>query len=122
MKIDVIIGLIAFVVISAFLYLKYTSKLKIKPKKRKTKNNDILEVRFLMIAYNLKKEKLLKKKILLIISILDAFIISSVFITIQLLPWATIWKLLLGFVLLIGLIYAIYNIFGRILVKRGYDK
>ena len=122
MKIDVIIGLIAFVIISAFLYLKYSSKLKIKPKKRKTKNNDILEVRFLMIAYNLKKEKLLKKKILLIISILDAFIISSVFITIQLLPWATIWKLLLGFVLLMGLIYAIYNIFGRILVKRGYDK
>lgn len=124
MKIDLIIGCISFVVISVFLYLFYTHKINSTKKKKKKQKDvkDIVEIKYLMLTYNLKKEKLIVPKIILLISILDALIISIVFVVIEMLPWAIIWQLLVGFVLLLGFIYAVYSILGKILVKRGYDK
>ena len=120
-KINIIISVVAFVVITVFLYLSNLRKIS-KKKKNKKKNNEIVEVRYLTITYNLQKEKLLQPKILFIISILDAFIICVVFLLVVLLPWKIYWQLLLGFVIMIGLIYSLYGILGKILEKRGYKK
>lgn len=123
MKIEIIIGGIVFILLSVFLYFYNIKIIKVSAKnKKKKEKKELLEIKYLMIAYNLKKEKLLNKKIVLTISIIDAFIIASVFTIVELLPWDIMWKLMLGFVLLLGLIYAIYGILGRILVKKGYDK
>jgi len=124
MLVDFIIASIAFVVISTFIYCFYNHKLKggNSKKKRKKDAKEIMEIRYLVLTYKLKKEKLLTRKIILLISLIDAFIITGTFLIIILIPYPIIWQLMIGFVLLLGLIYAIYNIFGRILVKKGYDK
>lgn len=124
MYIDLIIAAVAFVIISVFLYFFYLKKITVSKSKKKKKKEarEIIEIRYLVLTYNLNKEKLLKPSIILLISILDALIITGVFLVVVHIPYAIIWQLLTGFVLLLGLIYSIYNILGRILVKKGYDK
>ena len=124
MKTDLVIAGFAFVVISAFLYFFYMKKITPSKSKKKKKKEarEIIEIRYLMITYNLKKEKLLTRNIILLISVIDAFIICSVFLVIGFIPYAIIWQLMVGFVLLLGLIYSIYNILGRILVKKGFGE
>lgn len=124
MYIDLIIAAVAFVIISVFLYFFYLKKITVSKSKKKKKKEarEIIEIRYLVLTYNLNKEKLLKPSIILLISILDALIITGVFLVVVHIPYAIIWQLLAGFVLLLGLIYSIYNILGRILVKKGYDK
>ena len=56
------------------------------------------------------------------VSLIDAFIISFVFVVITIIPWDMGFSMLLGFVLLFGLIYALYEILGRVLVKKGWSK
>ena len=121
---NIIITCIAFVVISIvlFLYNGYKASILLNKKKKKYKKSEITEVKYLSLTYGLKKEKLMLPKIILLISIVDAFIISIVFLVVTMLPWAIIWQLLVGFVLLLGLIYSIYGIIGKILVKKGYQE
>ena len=124
MKENFIIAGIAFIIVFTVLYALNDYKLKAikKNKRKKGKEYTILELRFLALSNNLKMEKLLQKKFIIIISLINAFIITSVFLVIILLPWSIVWQLLLGFVLLLGLIYAFYGIMGAILKKKGYDK
>ena len=124
MKTNVIITIIAFVVISIVMYFLNLLKLNNikKNKKKKGKNYDIMEIKYLMFTYNLKKERLYTKWFILLISIINAFIISIVFFTVVLIPWKAVWQLLIGFILLFGLIYGIYGVLGKILVMKGYDK
>lgn len=124
MTIDFIIAGISFLVISTFLYFSYMKKITSSKSKKKKKKEakEIVEVRYLMLCHNLKKEKILIPKMILLISILDALIITTVFLVVVHIPYGLVWQLLTGFVLLLGLIYSIYNILGRILVKKGFDK
>ena len=126
-RINLIIASVAFFVIFLFFYIFNLNKASIilkkkKKKKERKKEAKIVEVSYLVAKFNLKKERLLTRKILMIISLLDAFIISNVFIVITVLPMKLIWQMLIGFVLLFGLIYSVFGIFGSILLKRGYDK
>ena len=103
-------------------YNKITNK---KPSKKKKKNNKPVEI--MELSYLINKFKLDIKKMDLLycirwISFLDAFIIALTCVIIFLLPWKLIWQLLTGFVLVFGLIYALYEIFGRHLVKKGWGK
>ena len=124
---DLIISIIAFFIIFLFSYTFSMNKANIILKKKKRKKNakkeiKIFGVTYLVLKFKLKKERLLTKKIIMIISLLEAFIISLVFFVINFLPLKMIWQMLIGFVLLFGLIYSIFGIFGSILLKRGYDK
>ena len=121
---DFIIAIVAFVSISVFLYFYYMKKITPnKSKKRKKKEaKEIIEIKYLIICHELKKEKLLVPKIILLISSLDALIITSVFLVVVNIPYGIVWQLLTGFVLLMGLIYSVYNILGKILVKKGFNK
>ena len=124
MDINFIIAVIAFVVISLFLYIFYLRKISSNKSKKKKKKEakEIIEIRYLMVSFKLKKEKLLTKKIIALISIVDAFIITTVYLVVVHIPYAIIWQLMTGFVLLLGLIYSIYSIIGSILVKKGYKE
>ena len=121
---DLIIASVSFVVITIVLFLWNVKKLKPKKsgKRKKKSAREVLEVNYLAVTHKLKKEKLLNKKFLLLISVIDSLIICSVFLVIMLIPYDTIWKLMAGFVLLLGLIYSIYAILGKILVMKGFDK
>ena len=121
---DIIIASISFVIITVVLYVRNVKKISPKKSKKRKKKEarEILEVNYLVVTHNLKKEKLLNKNFMLLISVVDSLIICAVFLVIMLIPYDTIWRLMAGFVLLLGLIYSIYAIIGKILVMKGYDK
>lgn len=123
MKLEQIITIIIFVVLVLGFYLikswKVAAYLK---RKKKKKELNIVEIKYLNYRFNIKKERLLTSGFIFLIGLINALIITIVFAVIILLPWPTVLQLLVGFVLLLGLIYAIYEILGRILVKKGYQE
>ena len=114
------IGLFILIFIFIFLidYIINRSHYSKRKKNKKSKNKDIMEISYLVEKFNLDKKKLPINKLLLLI----ALIISITSLTVILCNTFLILQLVIGFVLLLGLIYAIYEITGRILVKRGYSK
>lgn len=124
MKTNIIISVIAFFVILLVSYVFNLGRLSSikKNKKKKGKDYEILEFKYLSLSYNIKKQYLYNKKMILLISVLNAFIITIVFFTVIMIPWKVVWQLLIGFILLFGLIYGVYGVLGRILVMKGYDK
>ncbi len=127
MKTDFWICIISFIIIFIIDYLININKLNLlnnksnkKKKRKKKKEDEFIEIKYLILK--LKKEKLLTKRIITIISLMNSFIISLVAFTIFLIPYKIMWQLLIGFVLLVGLIYSLYNILGKILIKKGYNK
>ena len=117
--------LILFIIIFTLDYLfikrRYFKRLNGK-KKRKKKDNELMELSYLIAKFKLDKSKLPLNKLLVVISLINAFIISIVSVTVLLLDTYTIVRLLVGFVLLMGLIYSLYEILGRILERRGFSK
>ena len=86
------------------------------------KKKSIGEIKYLINKFNIDEKKLKKRQMILWVCIIDAFIISFVGTFIFMLPIDYVWKFLSGFVLLFALIYALFEIYGRHLVKKGYQK
>ena len=88
--------------------------------KEKVKLTDRLttEGMYLMSRFNLDDKKVNLHMLDFHISIINAFIIAFVSTGISLINVNVIFQLLIGFVLLFALIYAIYEIFGRHLKKK----
>ena len=82
---------------------------------------DSLQVEFLKVRFGLKNKELKPKKIGLIVTLIDPLIISLTGTIVSLPKWNYILELLLGFVLLVALIYSFYEIIGRI-IRRKVDK
>lgn len=96
---------------------------KSKPKKRKKNKKVVIsEVQFLQTRFKLKQDRMDIKYMIRWIAFLNAFIIAFTSTVITYIPWDMAWQLLVGFVLLFGLIYALYELFGRLLVKKGWNE
>lgn len=94
-----------------------------KKKKKKTKNlEEFIGISYLVLKYNVDLNKCNLNYLFLVLSFINAFIITIVFIIISMLSWNLSISMLLGFVLLFGLIYAIYELLGRYLKKKGKCK
>jgi hypothetical protein len=91
-----------------------------KKKNKKIKNVDITEISYLAKKFKIEKRSLYKTSIILWIGLLNAFIISLTSTIITMIPLNIAWQFLIGFALLFGLIYAIYELFGRVLIRKGY--
>ena len=76
-----------------------------------------IQVEYISSKFKIDKKKLKPKKIGLVISFIDPLIISLTATIVSFPKWNYIIELLLGFILLMALIYSIYEIVGRI-VKR----
>lgn len=113
---NVFMFLVFFLILFILLYIMNVHKYKSKKKKQ------FGEIVYLVNKFQLDEKRLPKRKMLLWISILDAFIISFVGTFIFMLPIDYIWRFLIGFVFLFALIYALYEIYGRHLVNKGYQK
>ncbi len=117
--------ILAFI-ISAFgrFYLYKKSKKEPKKTKKKTnaKENLAIEMKYLIAKFGLSKEKVDCLKIAKIVSLLDAFIIAIVCTFVTFVTEDMILIFLLGIVLIFTFIYGSYEILGRILKKKGYDK
>ena len=53
---------------------------------------------------------------------INAFIISTTSTIIMMIPWNMLFQLMVGFVILLGLIYALYELLGRHFVKKGWQR
>jgi len=91
-----------------------------KGKKKKVKN--ISEIDYLVGKFKLNKKNLNEEKMIIWISFINSFIIASVSSVIMLMPFKIMWQLLIAFVLLFGLIYSLYEIYGRYLKKMEVKK
>ena len=116
-------GLFVFIVVFLinFLWIFKRGYENIKKQKSKKKNKKLEE--FVGLSYLIPKFKLDINKmdlnyVFFMVSLIDAF----VFVVITIIPWDMGFSMLLGFVLLFGLIYALYEILGRVLVKKGWSK
>ena len=87
---------------------------------KKNKDMEIGEINYLAYKFKIPKQDLYKVSIILWIAFVNAFIISLVSTVVTSVPLAICWQLLIGFALLWGLIYSLYEIFGRVLIKKGY--
>lgn len=113
-------SIIIFIISYVVLFVLYLIFFYIKGLKKKSILNS-LQVEFLKIRFGFKNKDLDSKKIGIIITLVDPLIISLTGTIVGLPKWHYIIELLIGFVLLIGLIYSFYEIIGRIL-KRKVDK
>ena len=118
-----ILFFIVFLVDYLFIKRKYYKKITGKNKsKKKNKDNELMELSYLVAKFNLDKSKLVLHSLLITISLINAFIISLVAIVVIIININIILQLLIGFVLLLALIYSIYELLGRYLVKKGFGK
>jgi len=117
---SLIICIIAFLIVFVYDYFiilkaKYKGLI---GKKKKKRNLLISELELMKVNHKFELNNFKLKKIILIIALINAFIISFTSFIIMLIPWDLIWRLLIGFVLMVGLIYAIYELLGRILERK----
>lgn len=113
---NILFFFIFFLIVFTFTYLNTSKKLK------KNKINKITEITYLKRKFSLQLTKIEIKKMLLWISLINSFIIAFVTTFIFLLPINIFWQLMIGFVLLFALIYALYEIYGRHLVNKKERK
>ena len=113
-------SLVLFVCSYFVFFVIYLIFFYIRGLKRKAILNS-LQVEFLKVRFGFKNKELKPKKIGFIITLIDPLIISLTGTIVSLPKWNYILELLLGFVLLIALIYSFYEIIGRI-IKRKVDK
>ena len=126
-EINLVWALILFVLIFLVNYLLvfkkgYDNIKKQKKKKKNKKIEDFMGLSYLISKFSLDVNKLNLNYVFLMVSLIDAFIISIVFFVIASIPWDIGFSMLLGFVLLFGLIYSLYELLGRSLVKKGWSK
>ena len=108
--------LLCFLIIFVLIYFIYLRQIKRKKKR------EIIELVYLQNKFHLDRKKLNARKQILWISMMDAFIMSFVWTFMNFIPVDFGWQLMIAFVLVFALIYSMYEIYGRHLVKKGYQK
>ena len=93
----------------------------VKRSKSKQKNKT-MEVSYLIMRFRLDPRKINHKKLALVTSITNSFIIAFVCTIISVIPVKLIWQMLIGFVLLFALIMLFYELIGIGCVKKGWRK
>ena len=120
-------GLFVFIVVFLINFLwifkrGYENIKKQKSKKKNKKLEEFVGLSYLIPKFKLDINKMNLNYVFFMVSLIDAFIISFVFLVISSIPWSIGFSMLLGFVLLFGLIYSLYEFLGRSLVKKGWSK
>ena len=99
-KAGIIIFCFLFIVIFIIDYF-FIKRRYLKNIKKKKNKKDLMEINYLVNKFKLNKENLPINNLLVIISIINAFIISIVYITLLVFDTYLIVKLIIGFFLLI---------------------
>ena len=120
MKEKIIINVIYFVVSYLIIFLLYSLVINRKKKSYKdaTKQMDIL---YLVNKFKLNNKKTKYNTLKWITNIINPLIISITFIIVTNIK-SFILGIMIGFLVMMMLIYSIYEIIGRILKKKEFDK
>jgi hypothetical protein len=111
---------IFFIILFVILFLIYALRTLIKTRRKTLKNMG--EITYLINRFKLDEKKLNYKSLAYIVSFINSFIISLSSSLISAINLYYIWQLMIGFVLLISLIYSLYGILGVILKRKGMSK
>lgn len=126
LKLSLVIGLITLIVVWIidyfFILLPKYNIISGKKTKKKDKKVYLMELQYLINHFNLDIKKIDIEYTIKWFAFLNAFIIAFTSSAIMLLPWNMFFQLLVGFVLLLALIYSLYELFGRHLIKKGWKK
>lgn len=120
MKEKIIINVIYFVVSYLIIFLLYSLVINRKKKSYKdaTKQMDVL---YLVNKFKLNTKKTKYNTLKWITNIVNPLIISITFIIVTNIKSFTL-GIMIGFLVMMMLIYSIYEIIGRILKKKEFDK
>lgn len=120
MKEKIIINVIYFVVSYLIIFLLYSLVINRKKKSYKdaTKQMDVL---YLVNKFKLNTKKTKYNTLKWITNIVNPLIISITFIIVTNIESFTL-GIMIGFLVMMMLIYSIYEIIGRILKKKEFDK
>lgn len=108
---------VIFIVVFLFYFL-LLNRIKLKKKDF----NKIGEINYLIKKFKLDPKKVDYNVTANVIALINAFIIAFTCVAISIVEMKLMWQLLIGFVLLFALIYSIYEIYGRVLIKKGWGK
>ncbi len=119
----VVFEIIAFILVYiVYYYFILKRKYKAFKKGKNKKIYEQMEVSYLVSRFKIDRKKI-NLNLLRIIGIINAFIISFTGTFLYYIPVERImWKFLIGFVIIFLLIYALYEILGKVLVKKGWKK
>ena len=123
---NLIFFIVVFLIVYIFCYYiagrikvpKEKNKDKIKGKKKEKQFKYTNEGKLMMIRYNLDEKKVDYRELLRWTSFCNAFVISLTCTIICNIPLKMYYKLAIGFFILFGLIYSIFEIVGRHLNKK----
>lgn len=123
-KLSIYLSISAFILVFLIDYFLINKKKlnliknKGKTKKGKTKKiKNIGELDYVIAKFKLDFKKIDTEKAIIWISLINSFIISLVSFIIMIIPLKIAWQMLIAFALLFGLIYSLYEIYGRHLKK-----
>lgn len=113
----IILNLIYFTASFLIIFLIYILFVNRKRKKLDDGKKQ-LDINYMVIKFKLEVSEKMYKKLKIIVSLLNSFIIAFVFMVVINLKVRYIFKLLIAFVILMALTYSLYEIVGRILKKE----
>ena len=116
----IVFGLL-FIIVFVFDYF-FVKRRYLKKKKKGRKKSELIEIAYLVGKFQIDIDKVKMNKLLIVTSLINAFIIALVSVTILLIRINIFLQLIIGFILLLALIYSLYEILGRHLIKKGYVK
>ena len=105
----VIVFLLVFV-INYFLFIR--------KKKRYNKKKVPVELAYLLLVYKIDVKKINYKRFVWIYSLVNTFIVSTVYMIVMYLAEGIVWQLIVGIILLILLTIICYGIMGRIYERK----
>ena len=109
--------LLVFIVVLIMSYLLFIRK-----NKKYNKNKIPIELLYLVRVYNLDIKKINYKKFLWIYSLINTFIITTVYILITYLLDKLILQIIIGIILLVLFIIVCYGLLGRYYIKKEGNK
>jgi len=108
---------IVFILVS-LVYLLFINKRRLKKESIKQMG----EVSYIVGKFKLDQKKINLKSIVITIGFINAFIIGFVSMIVAMIPLQIIWQFMIGFALLFALVYSLYEIYGRILIHKGWGR
>ncbi len=126
-KVSLIAGAVTFVIVllvDYFFILMPKCNVISGKKRKKTRKKEVtmMEMQYLQKKFKLDLFKVDLDYAIKWFAFINAFIISVTSTIIMMIPWNMLFQLMVGFVILLGLIYALYELLGRHFVKKGWQR
>ena len=115
---QILLNIIFFLIVFFIVFLVDFYVISKEKGKKKKIEKLTSEGQYIIKKFDLDDKQINLRKLNFHISIINAFIIAFVSTTISIAPFSIPFQLAIGFVLLFGLIYAMYEIYGRCLKKK----